>query len=203
MRQLGQHLVEFLRREDGPVAVEAEAGCGGQPLTHTFNGMKDAHLIRQANAASVFRDAQGRFVKPLTRRQFKRRQALIEIENAAREVLLKKHLPIIFRIAKRYNHRYPRMDFDELVQAGRLGLLHALPRFKEEKGYQFLTYAGHWIDNFIQTACRTQWLIWIPMYLQERGKQNQLSRQRHKEEARRAGRIRSLDLSHVYADGTD
>lgn len=41
-------------------------------------------------------------------------------------------------------------NYDDLVQEGLLGLMRAIDKFDPKKDIEFLSYAGWWIDNFIQ-----------------------------------------------------
>ena len=45
-----------------------------------------------------------------------------------------------------------RLDKDDLIQEGCLGLLEAVSRFDPERGTKFLTYAVHWVRKFMQEA---------------------------------------------------
>ena len=41
-------------------------------------------------------------------------------------------------------------NYDDLIQEGLLGLMRAIDKFDPRKDIEFLSYAGWWIDNFIQ-----------------------------------------------------
>ena len=43
---------------------------------------------------------------------------------------------------------------NDLVSAGIEGLVVASKRFKPEKGFSFLTYAGHWVKHKMQEEIR-------------------------------------------------
>jgi len=51
---------------------------------------------------------------------------------------------------KIYKITYSYIEFDDLLQEGRLGLYEAVIRFDVDKGYKFSTYASYWINNYIQ-----------------------------------------------------
>lgn len=58
--------------------------------------------------------------------------------------LLEKYTPLVHKIAGGFTHKRPSvLDYDDLVQAGRVGLLDAIKKFDpdNEKGAQFQTYA--------------------------------------------------------------
>lgn len=56
-----------------------------------------------------------------------------------REVIVRRLLPLADHIARRYGGRGE--PFDDLVQAGRVGLMNAVNRFDVDKGSDFLSYA--------------------------------------------------------------
>ena len=45
-----------------------------------------------------------------------------------------------------------RLDVDDLIQEGCLGLMEAIDRFDPERGTKFLTYAVWWIRKFMQES---------------------------------------------------
>lgn len=60
-------------------------------------------------------------------------------DRQAREELVARNLPLVRHVARRFTgfgH-----DFDDLVQAGTVGLLQAIDGFDPARGYQFSTYA--------------------------------------------------------------
>ncbi len=69
------------------------------------------------------------------------------------ELLLKKN-------AGAFMSRYPTGDIDDIVQAGRLGVLRALEKWDvakaAESGTGFLTYAAFWIFSSMQSYARSE-----------------------------------------------
>lgn len=58
--------------------------------------------------------------------------------------LLEKYTPLVHKIAGGFTHKRPSvLDYDDLIQAGRVGLLDAIEKFDpdNERGAQFQTYA--------------------------------------------------------------
>ena len=53
----------------------------------------------------------------------------------------------VILMAKKYNFGF--VEFEDLVQAGNLGLLEARERFDETRGTSFLTYAQPWIKKYM------------------------------------------------------
>jgi RNA polymerase primary sigma factor len=66
---------------------------------------------------------------------------------AAREHLVCANLRLVVHVAKRYAAIGP--PIHDLVEAGNVGLLHAVDRFEPEKGVRFATYAVWWIKRGI------------------------------------------------------
>jgi RNA polymerase sigma factor (sigma-70 family) len=65
-------------------------------------------------------------------------------------VMVKKHEGLVKAIAERYRRRSNgRADFDDLYQAGMLGLIHAARRFEPARGLKFSTYASYCIKGYV------------------------------------------------------
>lgn len=64
--------------------------------------------------------------------------------------------------AKGKNYGLP---YNELVQEGTLGLMHALSKYDPERGWRFSTYATPWIRQYMQRATQNQAdMIRIPIH---------------------------------------
>ena len=72
-------------------------------------------------------------------------------ENAITE-LINRYKPTVEAIAMKYINSP--LEKDDLIQEGMIGLLAAINSYREEKGASFSTYAGHCINNSIQSALR-------------------------------------------------
>ena len=67
---------------------------------------------------------------------------------AAKEKLLLVNRRFVRKIAERYaNEKNP---VEELIIEGNKGLLHAVKRYDETKGYKFISYAQYWIKESIK-----------------------------------------------------
>lgn len=58
--------------------------------------------------------------------------------------IIEKHMGIVTYHADRFQG-FRNLEREDLVQAGIEGLLEAIKRFKEEKGFKFATYAPWWV----------------------------------------------------------
>jgi RNA polymerase sigma factor (sigma-70 family) len=65
------------------------------------------------------------------------------LKEKSQEMLLSLHERLIYYYAYQYPHRY--LYFDDLVQEGRMALIHAANKFDTSKGVKFITYATYWI----------------------------------------------------------
>lgn len=71
----------------------------------------------------------------------------LEIRNSIMEA----NLRLVVSMAKGYAHRGPLLD---LIQAGNVGLMRAIDRFKPSLGLQFSTYATPWIRQGLEFELR-------------------------------------------------
>lgn len=81
----------------------------------------------------------------------------------------------VFKYIRYFGHD---LEFDELVQAGMMGMLKAAEKFDITKGFQFTTYALHWIRQSIMREIGDHgFTIRIPIHMMERvGKITSLDR---------------------------
>jgi RNA polymerase primary sigma factor len=68
---------------------------------------------------------------------------------AAREHLAAANTRLVISIAKKYRGYLP---FQDLIQAGNVGLLKAIDKFDYERGYKFSTYATWWIRQSVSRS---------------------------------------------------
>ena len=99
------------------------------------------------------------------------------LEAGDQERLLLEQLPQVRYIARRIHDRLPsHIPFDDLVQAGILGLMEALHKFDPGKNVELKTYAKHRIQGAILDSLRD--LDWSPRPLRKKARQLEQAHQR-------------------------
>ncbi len=92
-----------------------------------------------------------------------------ENDSPEKQEFIKANLRLVVSIAKRYTNQG--LSLSDIVQEGNLGLLKAVERFDQEKGFKFVTYAHWWIRQAISRAISNQArIIRIPIHIIEGNK---------------------------------
>jgi RNA polymerase sigma factor FliA len=79
---------------------------------------------------------------------------------------IERYAPLVKRIAHHFMARLPAsVEFDDVVQAGMVGLLHAVSRYEATQGAQFETYATQRIRGSIVDELRSN--DWLPRSLRQ------------------------------------
>lgn len=64
-----------------------------------------------------------------------------------RSMIVAAYIRLVLSIAKKYRRSNPRIDLDDLVQEGMIGLIWSIDRFDVRRGFRFSTYAIYWIKQ--------------------------------------------------------
>lgn len=82
-------------------------------------------------------------------------------DSSAYEEIVNHNLKYVVNVAKKYNNF--NLTLNDLIQEGNIGLMKAVERFDETRGFKFSTYATWWIRQTILVAIKkTDRLIRIP-----------------------------------------
>ena len=135
----------------------------------------------------------------LTPRQLQRQ--LKQAERAT-ERMVTANLRLVVSMARRISHR--RLDLEDLIQEGTLGLMRAVRRFDPSRGYKFSTYATWWIREGMGRALQQQSRsIRLPAHMQDRLQRlrrcqqelrQMLGREPNLEELAEATELKPLDI---------
>ncbi len=91
-------------------------------------------------------------------------------DRATREELIRRHLPLARRLARRYEHSSEPLE--DLVQVASLGLIKAIDGFDPERGVRFTSYAVPTILGELRRHFRNSaWAVHLPRRMQERTQQ--------------------------------
>jgi RNA polymerase sigma-B factor len=87
-------------------------------------------------------------------------------DQAAREELIKRYLPLVRSLARRFASRG--QPVEDLVQVGSIGLIKAIDRFDLDRGVELSTYATPTILGEIKRYFRDKgWAVKVPRALQD------------------------------------
>lgn len=83
-------------------------------------------------------------------------------DQRAMNKLIESNLRFVLRVAKEYT--YTGMPLEDLIQEGNLGIIKAVEKFDETKGYNFISYAVWWIkQSILQSAYETGSSVRLPV----------------------------------------
>lgn len=75
-------------------------------------------------------------------------------DTAAMNELITRNLKLVVAVARAYRDKG--VDWEDLLQEGNMGLIHAIEKFEWERGNRFSTYATWWIRQRISHYLSTQ-----------------------------------------------
>lgn len=108
------------------------------------------------------------------------RRRVVAGEDGAVERLIHANLGFVVRVASEY--RSLGLAFEDLLNEGNIGLIHAARRFDPERGTKFTTYAVYWIrKSILKALAETNQLVRVPYH-----RQRELSKLREAEDRLRS-----------------
>ena len=95
----------------------------------------------------------------------------------ARDRMIRANVPLVLSIARQYDGA--RLELDDLIQEGMIGLCTAVDRFDAKRGFRFSTYASFWIRQRVLRALDQQdRLIRLPVDVANAARKIQTERDR-------------------------
>ncbi len=120
------------------------------------------HHILEEYAAPLEKEPEQKKRK----KQFERLETRLKSYETAHHRFTTANLRLVIDWAKRYPGRG--LDMADLIQEGNLGLMRAMEKFDETRGYKFSTYASWWIRQSLNRAIMEKGpLVRIPTHMQE------------------------------------
>lgn len=106
------------------------------------------------------------FPEPLSSEEEKRcLEQMAKGDDEARNILIERNLRLVAHVAKKYSTS--KVDQDDLISIGTIGLIKGINSFNVEKGARLSTYVSRCIDNEILMHLRATKKLGAEVYLNE------------------------------------
>lgn len=92
-------------------------------------------------------------------------QQMANGDEEARNILIERNLRLVAHVAKKYSTT--KVDQDDLISIGTIGLIKGINSFNVEKGARLSTYVSRCIDNEILMHLRATKKLGAEVYLNE------------------------------------
>ena len=89
-------------------------------------------------------------------------------EKSVRDIKIEENLGLVHSCARRFTGRG--VDYEDLVQAGCIGLIKAVDNFDDERGFSFSTYAVPVILGEIKRIFRDDGTVKVSRFIKDRGR---------------------------------
>ncbi len=103
--------------------------------------------MKAGTSASEFLAGDTSGVDPL---EIRRAERAVRVGSRAQERFIKANIRLAMHVARRYLNRG--LSYEDLVQEGIFGVMHAIGKFEPERGWRFSTYAMPWVRQYISRA---------------------------------------------------
>lgn len=133
---------------------------GRYPLLKKADEARLSQVIIKGRAAQAALDALSS-EKKLQAAKRQKLQTEVAEGKAAKQEFIESNLRLVVSIAKHYPVPIG-MELLDIIQAGNLGLEHAVDKFDWRKGFKFSTYATWWIRQSIGRSMDRAGLIHLP-----------------------------------------
>lgn len=121
-------------------------------------------------------------------------------DGCARDRMIVSNLRLVMRIARQYQRS--NMAYEDLIEEGNLGLIHAVEKFDARLGYRFSTYAVCWIRQYIERGIMNQSrVVRLPVHMAKR--LNQCLRAKREWRQRYGRDARAADVAKCIGRSTD
>ena len=115
----------------------------------------------------------------LLRTQRRGLEHVVREADEARERMILANTRLVAQLARSFLPRAGTMEFDDLQQAGLMGLMRAVDKFDHTLGYKFSTYATWWIKQSIGRAIEDESrVIRLPVHVADKSRPVNAARRR-------------------------
>ena len=169
-KAMNDHQYEIIYEDELPTIIEIPKDKPMDSYHRYLKEMGDIRLLTVEEEKDITKTvfmgheamAQGVLADPVLEEQ--RRKTIEQAVNAKNKLILS-NLRLVVSIAKKYDGK---MDLQDIIQEGNMGLMKAADKFDYRMGNRFSTYATWWIRQSISRAIAKQSkTIRIPVHLVE------------------------------------
>ena len=146
-----------------------QAGNAARVLASRHDGSAHVQesIVREEDDIAAELAKAGYDPETIDDRTMKRVLRVVDEAKQARWMFASKNLGLVSNFAgrKRRMKNLSQGEYDEIVEAGRRGLMTAIDKFNPELGFRFSTPATHWITQGIEEHLNANQTIKVPPYM--------------------------------------